>query len=223
VSRHGARGDAAALRATVRQALDLVALFCMPAAAGLALLGVPVIGIVYEHGRFTSADTAAAAQALAGYAIGLAGYAGIKVLAPTFYALGDARTPMAVSILSIGVNYVLNWTFVRRLGFGHLGLALATSAVALGNFALLHVFLRRRIGPFGGRSAVGRIALATVVMGAATWGVDSVLVAALPPAGTLRYAVRVVAVIPAAIAVFWAACRALGVPVPRPRSLRPGR
>src|SRR5207253_10213529 len=58
VSRHGARGDAAALRATVRQALDLVALFCMPAAAGLALLGVPVIGIIYEHGRFTSADTA---------------------------------------------------------------------------------------------------------------------------------------------------------------------
>jgi len=223
VSRHGARGDAAALRATVRQALDLVALFCMPAAAGLALLGVPVIGIVYEHGRFTSADTAAAAQALAGYAIGLAGYAGIKVLAPTFYALGDARTPMAVSILSIGVNYVLNWTFVRHLGFGHLGLALATSAVALGNFALLHVFLRRRIGHFGGRSAVGRIALATVVMGAATWGVDSVLVAALPSVGTLRYAVRVLAVIPAAIAVFWAACRALGVPVPRLRNLRPAR
>ncbi|HLY38917.1 MAG TPA: murein biosynthesis integral membrane protein MurJ, partial [Candidatus Binatia bacterium] len=223
VSRHGARGDAAALGATVRQALDLVALFCMPAAAGLALLGVPVIGIIYEHGRFTSADTVAAAQALAGYAIGLAGYAGIKVLAPTFYALGDARTPMAVSVLSIGVNYALNWTFVRRLGFGHLGLALATSAVALGNFALLHVFLRRRIGRFGGRSAVGRIALATVVMGAATWGVDSVLAAALPSAGTLRYAVRLLAVIPAAIAVFWAACRALGVPVPRLRSLRPGR
>ena len=60
-------------------------------------------------------------------------------------------------------------------------------------------------------------------MGAATWGVDSVLAAALPAAGTLRYAVRLAAVIPAAVVVFWAACRALGVPVPRLQSLRRGR
>src|SRR5436190_892584 len=93
VSRHGARGDTRAFRTTVGQALELVALFCLPAAAGLALLGVPVIGLVYEHGRFAPRDTAAAAEALAGYALGLAGYAGIKVLAPAFYALNDARTP----------------------------------------------------------------------------------------------------------------------------------
>src|SRR5213078_4523722 len=35
VSRHGARGDTRAFRATVGQALELVALFCLPAAAGL--------------------------------------------------------------------------------------------------------------------------------------------------------------------------------------------
>src|SRR5205814_2251642 len=75
VSRHGARGDTPAFRATVGQALELVAFFCLPAAAGLALMGVPVIGLIYEHGRFASRDTAAAAQALAGYALGLAGYA----------------------------------------------------------------------------------------------------------------------------------------------------
>src|SRR5207249_3540182 len=84
-------------------------------------LGVPVIGLVYEHGRFAPRDTAAAAEALAGYALGLAGYAGIKVLAPAFYALDDARTPMLVSVLSMATNYALNWLFVRRLGFGHLG------------------------------------------------------------------------------------------------------
>src|SRR5207253_2507138 len=62
VSRHGARGDTPAFRATVGQALELVALLCLPAAAGLALMGVPVIGLIYEHGRFASRDTAAAAQ-----------------------------------------------------------------------------------------------------------------------------------------------------------------
>src|SRR5207249_11335830 len=187
VSRHGARGDTRAFRTTVGQALELVALFCLPAAAGLALLGVPVIGLVYEHGRFAPRDTAAAAEALAGYALGLAGYAGIKVLAPAFYALDDARTPMLVSVLSMATNYALNWTFVRRLGFGHLGLALATSAVALGNFALLYAFLRRRIGPFGGRSTVGRIMLATAIMSAAVWALDVAVAGLLPTAPTLRY------------------------------------
>src|SRR4029453_13323108 len=85
--RHAARGDVDAMRTSIRQALELVALLCLPAAAGLAWFGVPVVGLIYEHGRFTAADTAAAAQALAGYAVGLAGYAGIKVLAPAFYAL----------------------------------------------------------------------------------------------------------------------------------------
>jgi len=214
VSRHGARGDTRAFRATVGQALELVALFCLPAAAGLALMGVPVIGLIYEHGRFASRDTAAAAQALAGYALGLAGYAGIKVLAPAFYALDDARTPMRVSVLSMATNYALNWLFVRRLGFGHVGLALATSAVALGNFGLLFVVLRRRIGGFGQAAAVARIALATAVMVAVAWGVDAGLAGALPAGRTLRHALRLAAVVPVAVAVFWGVCRALGVAVP---------
>src|SRR6266436_406976 len=214
VSRHGARGDTPAFRATVGQALELVALLCLPAAAGLALMGVPVIGLIYEHGRFASRDTAAAAQALAGYALGLAGYAGIKVLAPAFYALGDARTPMRVSVLSMATNYAINWLFVRRLGFGHVGLALATSAVALGNFGLLFVVLRRRVGGFGQAAATARIALATAVMVAVAWGVDAALVGALPAGRTVHHALRLAGVVPVAVAVFWAACRALGVAVP---------
>src|SRR5438093_1179586 len=199
--------------------LQLVALFCLPAAAGLALLGVPVIGLVYEHGRFAPRDTAAAAEALAGYALGLAGYAGIKVLAPAFYALNDARTPMLVSVLSMATNYALNWLFVRRLGFGHLGLALATSAVALGNFGLLFVVLRRRVGGFGQAAATARIALATAVMVAVAWGVDRALAGALPAGRTLHHALRLAGVIPVAVAAFWAACRALGVAVPGLRHL----
>src|SRR5207237_6423284 len=121
-----------------------------------------------------AAAAPAAAPALAAYTAGLAGYAGIKVLAPAFYALDDARTPMLVSLVSIAVNYALNWTFVRRLGFGHVGLALSTSAVALGNFGLLYLVLRRRIGGLGGhlRAALARLASATAVMAAVRGGPD---------------------------------------------------
>jgi len=210
VSRHSARGDTGAFGRTVAQALEMVAVLCLPAAAGLAVLGVPVIGVIYEHGRFTTADTAAAAQALVAYAVGLASYAGIKVLAPAFYALGDARTPMIVSLLSIAVNSVLNWAFVRRLGFGYVGLALATSAVALGNFGLLYLRLRHRIGRFDARlgGALVRIAGVTLLMAVAVWAVD----AAVP---SHAYTLRLALAMPVGIAVFWGAGRAAGIALPR--------
>src|SRR5262249_58571330 len=103
----------------------------------------------YGHGRSTAADTVEAARALAGCAVGLAAYAGIKVVAPAFFALNDARTPMRVSLLSIVVNFGLNWLFVRVLGFGALGLALSTSAVAIANCGILLLMLRHRLGPLG--------------------------------------------------------------------------
>ncbi len=219
VSRHAARGDQTAMRTSLRHALEMVALLCLPAAAGLAVFGVPIIGLIYEHGRFTAADTTASAHALAGYAVGLAGYAGIKVLAPAFYALDDARTPMRVSLLSIATNVGLNWLFVRGLGFGHVGLALSTSTVALANFAVLLVVLRRRLGPLGDGlgTALARIGLATAIMVAVASAADVVAAPWMPQAPLARHALRVGLVLPASAAVFWASCRLLGVPVPRLR------
>ena len=40
------------------------------------------------------------------YALGLAGYAAIKVLTPCFYALNLPRTPLRISLIAIGVNLV---------------------------------------------------------------------------------------------------------------------
>jgi putative peptidoglycan lipid II flippase len=219
VSRHVARGDHEAMRASLRSALELVALLCLPAAVGLAWLGLPAIGVVYEHGLFTPADSVASADALGGYAVGLAGYAGIKVLAPAFYALDDARTPARVSLLSILSNLGLAWLLVWGLDLGHVGLALSTSLVALVNFFLLLVLLRRRIGPLGGHLArdVGRIVLATLVMLVIGAGVDAVLAPALPAAAFARHALRIGVCVPVAVAVFWGSCRLLGVAVPRLR------
>jgi putative peptidoglycan lipid II flippase len=219
LSRLVADGDNAALTRTVRQSLELIALLCVPAAVGLAVLGVPVIGLIYEHGRFTHGDTLAAAHALTGYAVGLAGYAGIKVLAPAFYALGDARTPMLVSVVSIAVNALLNWTLVRVLGLGHVGLALSTSAVAIANCALLYIVLRRRIGPLGGglTATLAKIGIAAAVMGGIAVTLDATLAPRLPPTPVLRYAAGLAIEVPVCAAVFALVARVLGVPLLRRR------
>jgi putative peptidoglycan lipid II flippase len=212
LSRQVARNDRAALGRTLERSLTLLVILTVPAAAGLALFGDPIIGLIYEHGRFTALDTAAAGDALAGYALGLVGYAAIKVITPAFYALDDVRTPARISLLSIAVNLGLNWLFVRRLGFGHVGLAVATSGVALANCALLALVLRRRLGPYarGLGNTTLRVAVATAVMSGAACGADALVQSAVS-----AYAVRVGAVLSTAIPTFVLACAALRVPLPR--------
>lgn len=211
LSRSTAHQDYGEFRRTLAHSLVLVFLLCIPSAVGLAVLGRPIVALIFEHGRFTPFDTIQTANALAAYSAGLAGYAAIKVLSPAFYALRDARTPMLISLGSIGVNYMMNSLLVGP--FGHIGLAFSTSTVALVNFALLAFFMRRRLGRLeGGHIArmVLRIGAASVPMAVAAWWV-SALCSELPLRGLALELVTVVAPISVAAVVFYAACRWLKI------------
>lgn len=146
VSRHAALGDIPAFRGALAHAIRLVLLLTIPAAIGLIVLANPIISVIYEHGRFTAEATERTAEALRFYAIGLAGYASVKVLAPAFYALDKRNLPMLVSLLSILINFALNWYLTLHLKWGHQGLALSTSLVAITNFAVLYMMMRRYAG-----------------------------------------------------------------------------
>jgi putative peptidoglycan lipid II flippase len=211
LSRDSARADYDQFRATVVHALALVFVLCIPSAVGLAVLGRPIIALIFEHGRFTPFDTVQTGNALAAYAVGLAGYAAVKVLSPAFYAFGDARTPMVISLGSIAVNYVLNSLLVGP--FGHVGLAFSTSCVALVNFFLLGLLMRRKLGNIGGRAlgakALG-IAAASVPMAVVAWTVSEV-VALIPLVGLALDAARVFLAIACAAITFYFGCRWLGI------------
>jgi putative peptidoglycan lipid II flippase len=211
LSRSTANPDYGEFRQTLAHSLALVFLLCIPSAVGLAVLGKPIVALVFEHGKFTAFDTVQTANALAAYAIGLAGYGAIKVLSPAFYALGDARTPMLVSLGSIAVNYLMNSLLVGP--FGHVGLAFSTSAVALVNFLLLALFMRRRLGRLAGRRlaiTVLKIALASAALAVVAW-IASESAGILPVHGlTLEFG-RVAVAIVLAGATFYAVCRLLQV------------
>jgi putative peptidoglycan lipid II flippase len=175
ISRFAARKDIANFRSTLSSSIGLVFLMTIPSACGLIVLGRPIIALIYERGVFTAADTEMVAAALAAYSVGLAGYAAIRVLSPAFYALDDARTPMIVSLISIAINFVASYFFMRWFtvyGYGHAGLALSTSCVALINFSALVLLMRRRIKRLEGRrifSSFTRIALASAALSAASY------------------------------------------------------
>ena len=168
-------------RNTLSSSLNLVFLMTLPSACGLIVLGEPIIRLLYSHGgAFREADVPMTAWALTGYAIGLTGYAAIKVLSPAFYALDDAKTPMIIAVASIAVNAVASYFFRNWLaqvgtspaypnGFGHVGVSLATSTVALVNFFALALIMRKRISRLNGReifSSFVKIAVASLLMSA---------------------------------------------------------
>ncbi|MEY2493045.1 MAG: putative peptidoglycan lipid flippase [Verrucomicrobiota bacterium] len=146
ISRSAALGNKPEFRSALSHSLRLVMLLTIPSAIGLIILADPIISLIYEHGRFTSFATQQTAAALRFYAIGLVGYSAVKVLAPAFYALDKRHLPMLVSLLSIAVNFGLNWFFAFQLHIGHRGLALSTSLVAITNFLLLYIMMRRYVG-----------------------------------------------------------------------------
>jgi putative peptidoglycan lipid II flippase len=146
VSKSAARGDNAAFRSTLARALRLAFFLTIPSAVGLVCLGGPIISLIYQHGRYTAFSAEQTGATLQCYAIGLVAYAGIKVLAPAFYALDARTTPMTCSFISIGINVLLNGIFTYALNWGPRGLALSTSLTAIVNFSLLYVLMRRRTG-----------------------------------------------------------------------------
>jgi putative peptidoglycan lipid II flippase len=170
ISRSAAAGDLDEFRTTLSRSIAMTLLLTIPSAAALAILGESMIGLVYQSGRFKASDTHQTAIALACYAIGLGGYATLKVLAPAFYALNDARAPMIVSLISILVNLAMASTMVKVAGLGHAGLALSTSTVAIFGFVVLLILMQRRIHGVHGAAlwdSVWKILAATAVMSAA--------------------------------------------------------
>lgn len=144
VARYHARSDIASFGRTVNGALRMAFFLTLPAAAGLFILAPELIGLIYQHGRFTARDTAMTAWALRSYAVGLAFYAGLKVVTPCFYAMGLPRIPLRISLAAIGLNIVINVALLSAAGFSrvHATLALATACIATINFGRLFMRLR---------------------------------------------------------------------------------
>ena len=164
VARGGRRGTCPRSGRTLSGAIRLVFVLTVPATFGLWALAQPLVALLYEHGRFERRRHRPDRGRAASYCIGLPAFAAVSVLVPTFYALGDTRTPVQASFVSVAVNLALNLLLMRPLG--HVGLALSTSLTMLFNFAQLSFYLRRKLGRLEGR----RMALDVPAHGARVGG-----------------------------------------------------
>ena len=218
ISRLLGRGAEAEAMETQNRGMELALLLTLPATVALIVCGVPITAALFQHGKFTPADTIATAQALAAFSVGLPAYILVKVLTPGFYARSDTRTPVRYATISIGVNLALNLAFILPLR--HIGPPLATALASTVNVVLLYRTLRAR-GHFVAdarllRRAV-RLLVAALAMGVVLYVLDDLFTPYTTAPGVTRWVAMLVLVTLGAL-VYTVACFAIGAF--RPRDLR---
>ena len=165
----GALGDLQRLHHRTHLAVCFLAL---PATAGLLALSTPIVEVLFGHGEFGAEGVTRTAGALSILSLGLIPAGAVGLVSRTYYALGDFRTPVRVSIGALLLNLVLNILFLVGFGMDVHGLALATVLAGWVNLAwLLPGLLRRLPTPETHKSALqGSETLFRMVCAAATCG-----------------------------------------------------
>ncbi|MEW6684692.1 MAG: murein biosynthesis integral membrane protein MurJ [Candidatus Edwardsbacteria bacterium] len=149
LSASAAKKNFTKLKQTLSQSLQLIVLAMIPSSMILIFLGKPLVRLLFERGRFDTIATDLTFWVLFFYSFGLFFYAGVKVVAATFYSLKDTKTPVKTASFAMLINIFLNWFFAWPLGLRVGGLALATATSSLLNFSILLFILRKKIGQLG--------------------------------------------------------------------------
>jgi putative peptidoglycan lipid II flippase len=193
--------------ASLRWALERMALLVLPATAAMIALASPALRVV----EFGQTDGQLLAAAVAGLAVGLYAHSAFLLLARGYYALGDSRTPGVVSLVSAAVGVVVmvvsaalvdGTARIVLLGLGH-SIAYTVGA------GVLVVGLTRRTGASLRPAALGRIGLVSAVAGVGGWAASQAVLGDDPGRLAALATVMVIAAIGAGVVV--AGYRLLGV------------
>ncbi len=193
-------GDKSAIAHAESRALELAIGLALPATLGLIVLSEPIVRLLFEHGAFTAADTAATAQALVWLALGLPAQVLAKALSPAFFAREDTLAPLRATLKAIVVAIVSSVLLGHF--FGATGIA---TGIALGAWSNALSLIRQGAASFGfsvdpaARRRLPRIVAAAVIMGGLLWLAVSLIAA---PLHGLAQAVILLLLIGSGIAVY---------------------
>jgi len=188
LSKQAALDNIKGLKESLSLGIRAIFLVVVPASVGLMVLGIPIIRLILEHGRFHARDTIFTASALFHYSLGLFAAGQLYLINKTFYSLKDSKTPMIVATLAIIVNYFGDWLMMiyipvaakalhlpsslSYLGLAHGGIALSTSLVSMFSFFVLVLILRKRLNGIDGYKIVSsgvRVLIASIALGFAAF------------------------------------------------------
>jgi putative peptidoglycan lipid II flippase len=171
-----AEGKHRQMAEAVAKALRYILVASLAAAAGMMVLAIPIVRVLYERGEFDAADTVATAGTLVLFAIGVPAWGVQQILARGFYAREEMWTPVVIGTLATVAAVPIYWGLQRTLDVD--GLALASSiSIVLYTAALAVVWYRRTGWSHATPVAVtfGRNLPLAAIAGLAGWAVSELV------------------------------------------------
>ncbi|HEX6552503.1 MAG TPA: murein biosynthesis integral membrane protein MurJ [Ktedonobacteraceae bacterium] len=173
LTEHARAIDNERFKKTLLLGFRLGLLLMIPAAAGLIVLGLPIVSLLYQHGRFTAHNAQLTSLALALYAFQLPFVAIDQLLLSAFYARKNTITPVIVGFVCYGSYLAVALPFWQTVGMP--ALVVANTVQNSLHAVILLVLLRMTIGPLRLREIIPaflKISAATIAMVAVAWGLQ---------------------------------------------------
>ncbi|MEV8117537.1 lipid II flippase MurJ [Streptomyces xiamenensis] len=218
VARAMAEGDTQGARRRVERDLLLVGIVAVLGAAYVMACAPQLVQLLFQRGAFTAEATAATAEVMRVYALGLLGHTLVGALIrPFFSAARPTWFPLAAMGVGLAITVVAGAVAVRY--WGAAGIAAANAAGITATALLLMRGLAGRVVPIDPATVMaglGRLLLSGLAAGAAGWAVADA--AGSPPLSAALAALAVPAVfaagawalrVPEAVALLSAAQRKL--------------
>lgn len=142
-----------------------ITFFIIPFSAVLITLRAQIVRIILGTGRFDWEDTILTFQALGIFSLSLFAQSLIPLIARTFYAIHNTKTPFYAGLFSEAINLILALLLIGK--YGILGLVWAFSISTTVNMFLLLIILHGKIGNFREERiipSVWRIIVTTLAM-----------------------------------------------------------
>jgi putative peptidoglycan lipid II flippase len=167
LAHYAAQGLQSKMREVLQTGIRWILFLTLPTVVMMIVLRRPIVNLLFQYGRFGPEAREATQEAFLFYALGLAGHAVIQILTRAYYASKDTRTPLALTLVSIGANIVLSVILAPLYGIN--GLALANSIATLAEAVLFFVLLapRARLRIVGLGTATLKVMAASLLMGIA--------------------------------------------------------
>jgi putative peptidoglycan lipid II flippase len=165
LSEKHSRSDADGYRDTFSFGFRTMLFVVVPSAVGLIVLADPIVGLLYQRGRFDAQDTQVVAGLLVAYAVGLLGYSAYFFLVRAFYSRQNTKTPALLNVGIFAAYAALAYGLSSLLGAVGVVLALSAAYAVLGILGLAAT--RREIGRIDGRrllASLTKIVAASAVM-----------------------------------------------------------
>jgi putative peptidoglycan lipid II flippase len=167
-----ADGDMDGFRSRLEQGVNVTVAVVLPASVAYAIAARPAMRVLLQRGQTTAVSADYVGRLVAILTVGLVFYSLWLLFLRAFYALQDAKTPVVVNLVEVGVFLLLDFTLyplikVEGLAWVHT-LGYAVGAVVAG------VVLDRRIGPMDWDTMASvflRVLVDSVVMGLVVWGI----------------------------------------------------